>query len=88
MTNKVHELTQAGHIKKPSYSLIYSWVKTVWEKVDSSLIRKLFKCCGISINTDGTKDDEIFDYNNLLDKENCDGNGEGENENENEDEEG
>ena len=47
--------------------------KTAWEKVEPSLIRKSFKCCGISVKTDGTEDDEIFDYDNLMideDKEN------------------
>ena len=73
MTNEVHELTPAGRIRKPSYSLVCSWVKTAWEKVEPSLIRKSFKCCGISVKTDGTEDDEIFDYDNLMideDKEN------------------
>ena len=66
MTNEVHELTSAGRIRKPSYSLVCSWVKTAWEKVEPSLIRKSFKCCGISVKTDGTEDDEIFDYDNLM----------------------
>jgi len=31
----------------------------------------LFKCYGISVKTDSSKDDMIFDYNNLIvDKEN------------------
>ena len=38
MTNEVHELTPAGRIRKPSYSLV-CW----WEKVEPSLIRKSFK---------------------------------------------
>ena len=29
--------------------------------IEPSLIRKSFKCCGISVKTDGTEDDEIFD---------------------------
>jgi hypothetical protein len=73
MVNEIHELTPAGRIKRPSYSLVCSWVKAAWEKVDPSLIRKSFKCCGISVETDGTEDDEIFDYDNLMvneDKEN------------------
>jgi hypothetical protein len=35
-------------------------------KVEPSLIRKSFKCCGISVKTDGTEDDENFDYDNLM----------------------
>ena len=41
--------------------------------IEPSLIRKSFKCCGISVKTDGTEDDEIFDYDNFMideDKEN------------------
>ena len=66
MTNEVHELTPAKRIKKPSYYLVYSWVKDVWKKVNPNLICKSFKYYGISVKTDGTEDDEIFDYNNLL----------------------
>ena len=50
-----------------------SWVKTAWENVNPALIRKSFKCCGISVETNGTEDDEIFDYDGLMideDKEN------------------
>jgi hypothetical protein len=71
MTNEVHELTSSGRIKKPSYSLVCSWVKDAWEKIDTSLIRRSFKCCGISVKTDGSEDDIIFDYDSLMaDKEN------------------
>ena len=54
-----------------------SWVKTAWENVNPVLIRKSFKCCGISVETNGTEDDEIFDYDGLMideDKENNDEN--------------
>ena len=37
--------------------------KTAWEKVEPSLIRKSFKCCGISVKTDGTEDDEDKENN-------------------------
>jgi hypothetical protein len=70
MTNEVHNLTPAGRIKKPSYSLVSSWVKIAWEKIDSNLICKSFKCCGISVKTDGSEDDLIFDYDNLMVDEN------------------
>jgi hypothetical protein len=88
MTNEVHNLTPTGRIKKPSYSLVCSWIKIAWEKINPSLIRKSFKCCGISIKTDGTEDDEIFDYNNLTVNENKENNEflEEENKEENEEE--
>jgi len=56
---------------------VCSWVKTAWENVNPALIHKSFKCCGISVETNGTEDDEIFDYDGLMideDKENNDEN--------------
>ena len=61
-------LTSARHIKKLSYSLVSSWVKITWEKVDSILICKSFKCCGILVKTDNSEDNIIFDYDNLIDE--------------------
>ena len=77
MTNEVHELTPVGHIKRPSYALVCSWVKTAWGNVSPTLICKSFKCCGVSVETDGSEDDKIFDYDGLMmdeDKENNDEN--------------
>ncbi|GBB93531.1 hypothetical protein RclHR1_02190006 [Rhizophagus clarus] len=57
------------------------------------LIRKAFKYYGILVNTNGTEDNEIFDYDNLIineDKENDDGsnsNNELEDDDENEEQE-
>ncbi len=68
MTNEVYNLTSVKHIKKLSYSLMFSWVKITWKKVDSILICKSFKCCDILVKTDSSKDDMIFDYNNLINK--------------------
>jgi len=48
MTNEIHLLTPAGRIKKPSYSLVCSWVKAAWEDIDTNLICRAFKCCGIA----------------------------------------
>ncbi len=61
MTNQVHELTLSGCIKKLSYSLVCSWVKAAWEKINSGLIHRSFKCCDISVKADSSKDDMIFD---------------------------
>jgi len=66
MTNEIHLLTPAGRIKKPSYSLVCSWVKAAWEDIDTNLICRAFKCCGIATKTDGSEDDMIFDYDSLF----------------------
>ena len=53
--------------------MVSSYVKNTWEKIDSNLIRKSFKCCGISVKTDSSENDMIFDYDDLMvneDKEN------------------
>ncbi|GES90266.1 transposase, putative [Rhizophagus clarus] len=65
MAEAVKELTPAGNSKKPSYETIENWVRDSWNAVDVDLIRKSFKCCGISNKRDGTEDDWIFNYNRL-----------------------
>jgi hypothetical protein len=63
---KIHELTPAGRIKRPSYATVAKWVKKSWDEVDVSLIRRSFKCCRISIARDGSEDNLMFDYDSLL----------------------
>src|SRR3954452_25138996 len=65
MAEAVKELTPAGHLKRPSYETVASWVRDSWNAVDVNLIQKSFKCCGISNKRDETEDDWIFDYNRL-----------------------
>lgn len=65
MAESVKELTPAGKIKRPSYETVVDWVKMSWNAVDTSLIQRSFKCCGISNNRDGSEDGLIFDYDRL-----------------------
>ena len=65
MAESVKELTPAGKIKRPSYETVVDWIKMSWNAVDTNLIRRSFKCCGISNNRDGTEDGLIFDYDRL-----------------------
>ena len=65
MANTVHELTKAGNLKRASYRQVAEWVKEAWENVDPELIKRSFQCCGISINTDGSEDDLLFDYDRV-----------------------
>ena len=67
MLSNVHTFTPAGKIKKPSYSTVATWIKESWDEVSDDLIRKSFKCCGVSTKIDGSEDDCLFDYNRLLD---------------------
>src|SRR5437763_10103229 len=65
MSESVRELTPAGRIKRPSYETVVNWVNRSWNAIDTSLIQRSFKCCGISNKRDGTEDDWIFDYRRL-----------------------
>src|SRR3984957_10383843 len=66
MISNIYGFTPTRKIKRPSYSTVATWIKESWDEVDEDLIRRSFKSCGISTNTDGSEDDCIFD-NNLLD---------------------
>ena len=65
MSESVRELTPAGRIRRPSYETVVDWVNRSWNALDVNLIRRSFKCCGISNKRDGTEDDWIFDYRRL-----------------------
>jgi hypothetical protein len=62
MAESVKELTPAGKIKRPSYETVVNWVNASWNAIDSNLIQRSFKCCGVSNNRDGTEDNLIFDF--------------------------
>ena len=70
MLSNIHTFTPAGKIKKPLYSTVATWVKEFWNEVDVSLIQKSFRCCGISTKLDGSEDNQLFNYGNLLDQVN------------------
>ena len=62
---EIKELTPTGKLKRPSYETVANWVKDSWNAVDVNLIRRSFKCCGVSNNRDGSEDDWIFNYDRL-----------------------
>src|SRR5581483_8151236 len=66
MNSEVHTLTPAGKIKWPSYATVTEWVRKSWRDVDISIIQRSFKCCGISTARDGSEDNLIFDYDNIV----------------------
>jgi hypothetical protein len=66
MISNIYVFTPTGKIKRPSYLTVATCVKESWDKVDEDLIKRSFKSCGISTNTDGSEDDCLFD-DNLLD---------------------
>lgn len=62
MDEAIKEYTPTGKIKRPSYSLVATWVKGAWDNIDPAMIRRSFKCCGISTEVDGSEDGSIFDF--------------------------
>src|SRR5437764_1200203 len=65
MMEEIKELTPTGKLKRPSYKTVANWVKDSWNAVDVNLIRRSFKCYGVSNNRDGSEDDWIFNYDRL-----------------------
>ena len=49
-----HALTRGGRLKKPSITLWCDWVVKAWDEVDTAIIVKAFKKCGISNALDGS----------------------------------
>ena len=64
----LQENGKGGNIKKPSISLVLSWVTSVWEDIPEDMVKKSFLKTGISNDLDGTEDDKLWD-----DKGNSDG---------------
>ena len=65
MNEAIKEYTLSERIKKPSYSLIANQVKDSWDTIDPNMIKRSFKCCGISNDINGLEDDLIFDLSKL-----------------------
>ena len=53
-------VTKGGNIKKPSTSLVLSWVKSAWEDIPEEMVEKSFLKTGIANPLDGSADDEIW----------------------------
>ena len=65
MIKEVKELIPIGKLKRPSYKTVANWIKDSWNAIGINLIKRLFKCCGISNNRNGSEDNWIFNYNRL-----------------------
>jgi TATA-binding protein-associated factor Taf7 len=65
MNDAVKDYTPSGKIRRPTYSLVANWIKESWESIDTNMIRRSFKCCGVSNSLDGSEDNLIFDFNKV-----------------------
>ncbi|CAG8503369.1 3723_t:CDS:2 [Cetraspora pellucida] len=53
---------QLAENDQPLPSLVWNHTR---DRVDIDLIKRSFKCCGILIQTDGSEDNMLFDYDNI-----------------------
>jgi len=51
---------QGGNPKAAPLETIVEWIMSAWAKLDSELIIKSFKVCGLTNKLDGSEDDEII----------------------------
>ena len=59
LSEVVHQFTEDGNMKPPSWKRIIEWVLDVWSQLSKENIKKVFKCCGLNLANDGTEDDFI-----------------------------
>ncbi len=55
------EVTPTGRRKRPSIGMVCEWVKKAWDQINTEIVIKSFKKCGISNALDGTEDDILFE---------------------------
>ncbi|GBC09636.1 hypothetical protein RclHR1_00900022 [Rhizophagus clarus] len=65
MKDAIKDYTPSGKIKRPTYSLVANWIKESWDSIDTNMIKRSFKCCGVSNSLDGSEDNLIFDFNKV-----------------------
>ena len=59
MCTEDNQLTKGGNRKRPSLSMVTTWVKEAWEDIPAEMVMKSFLKTGISNSMDGTEDDHI-----------------------------
>lgn len=60
------EFTKGGNLKRPSLSLVTSWVKSAWNEIPTEMVKKSFLKTGISNKLDGTEDDNLWEEDHEL----------------------
>ena len=54
------ELTKGGNLKRPSLSMVTTWLKETWEDIPAEMVKKSFLKTGISNSMDGNEDDHLL----------------------------
>ncbi|GES92590.1 pogo transposable element with KRAB domain [Rhizophagus clarus] len=65
INDAIKDYTPSEKIKRPTYSLVANWIKESWDSMNINMIKRSFKCCGISNSLDGSEDNLIFDFNKV-----------------------
>ena len=55
----INQETDCGNLKPPPRREIVRWILESWEQLPVEVIRNSFYACGISVATDGSKDEKI-----------------------------
>ena len=54
------DLTKGGNLKRPSLSMVTTWMKEAWEDIPAVIVNKIFLNTGICNSMDGTEDDHLW----------------------------
>ena len=68
MTDGIHEFTTTGRQKKASEELICLWISQAWKAIPSEKIAASFLKCRITINTDGSQDELVYNSSEVTDE--------------------
>ena len=52
-------------MKPPTRKIIVEWVLKSWSQLSNDMIKESFKCCGITIASDGSEDDIITSFKDM-----------------------
>ena len=55
----IHQVTDAGNLKSPPRQAIVEWIVNAWADLDTEIVRKSFKVCGLNLVVDGSEDSLI-----------------------------
>ena len=54
-----HTYTKESNMRGPPLKQIVQWILKAWSDLDKEIIIKSFRCCALSIQDDGSEDNEI-----------------------------
>ena len=54
-----HTHTKGGTMREPQLKQIVQWILKAWSDLDKEIIIKSFRCCALSIQDNGSEDNEI-----------------------------